>query len=71
MFNTISALALIRNQMVIFKGSILAPDGSKKVEVEKKAPLSNASNIGREAALELLSSGGELIAQKLRDAAQQ
>lgn len=65
----ISALAIIYKETVFFNGNILSPDGSEKAEVEKKAPLADASNLGGEAAVELLSSGGDRIAEKFKHAA--
>jgi hydroxymethylbilane synthase len=67
----ISALAVIENETLIFRGNIFAPEGNEKVEVERKAQLTEASNLGREAALKLISIDGKLIAEKLRDAAEQ
>jgi hydroxymethylbilane synthase len=67
----ISGLAIVENETVTFHGNILAPDGSEKAEVVKRALLKDASDLGREAALELLSSGGSMLADKIRDAAHQ
>jgi hydroxymethylbilane synthase len=67
----ISALATIVEGTVNFNGNILSVDGSQKAEIEKKIDIDKASNLGRDAARELLSSGGHLIADKLRHAAHQ
>lgn len=64
----ISALAVIDNGTLIFTGNILSLDGTEKVETEKKIPIADALNIGREAALELLSNGGQQIAERVRHA---
>jgi len=64
----ISALAVIENGELHFKGNILSPDGSKKAEIEKRVPLSGADNIGKLAAVELLNGDGKEIADMIRDA---
>ena len=64
----ISALAVIENGELHFKGNILSPDGSKKAEIEKRVSLSDADNIGKLAAVELLNGNGKEIADMIRDA---
>jgi len=64
----ISALAVIKNNMLHFKGNILSLDGSKKVEVEKTVPIHEAGNCGKAAAEELLANGGKEIAEEIRNA---
>lgn len=64
----ISALAVIKNNMMHFKGNILSLDGSKKVEVEKTVVIDEAENCGNAAALELLANGGKEIAEEIRNA---
>ena len=66
----ISALAVIKNGVVGFTGNILSLDGSEKVETEKKVPVADAINLGREAALDLLQNGGSQIAERIKYAAQ-
>ena len=66
----ISALAIIQSGVVIFTGNILSLDGSEKVQTEKKVPVADAKNIGRDAALNLLQDGGSQIAEKIKYAAQ-
>ena len=39
----ISALAVIENGTLIFKGNICSPDGKKKIEVEKEVQISRCS----------------------------
>ena len=65
----ISALATIEKDSLIFTGNILSPDGAEKVEIEKKVSVGEAQNIGRDAALELLSNGANIITEKIRHAA--
>ena len=64
----ISALALVKNNNIHFKGNILSLDGSQKVEVEKTTPGSNAAELGKTAAKELLANGGKEIAEEIRHA---
>jgi len=64
----ISALALVKNNNIHFKGNILTLDGSKKVEVEKTIGIQEADNCGKEAAKELLATGGKEIAEEIRNA---
>jgi hydroxymethylbilane synthase len=66
----ISALATIQKGVLIFTGNILSPDGSRKAQTEKKAPVADASDIGKEAAFELLRHGGSQIADSIKYAAQ-
>ena len=64
----ISALAVVKNDIVYFKGNILSLDGSKKVEVEKQVVLLEADSCGSKAAKELLANGGKEIAEEIRNA---
>jgi hydroxymethylbilane synthase len=66
----ISALAVVEDDKLIFNGNLFSLDGSEKAEIEKKVPVADASGIGREAALELLSNGGNRIAEAIRYASQ-
>lgn len=64
----ISALAVVEDESVIFRGNIVMPDGSKKVEVSKTVQIEDASDLGTIAAHELLQSGGNEIVDKIRNA---
>lgn len=64
----ISALARINNGQVHFAGNILSIDGQEKIDITKNAEISNSKNLGKEAALELLSAGGKKIADSIRNA---
>ncbi|SRR5579871_148700 len=64
----ISALAEIEEDDVFFRGNILSVDGKQKIEVEKILPVGLATNIGKEAAIELLENGGQEIADMIRSA---
>jgi hydroxymethylbilane synthase len=50
----ISALAVIENDAVIFKGNICSPDGTKKIEIEKTVSVKNSEGLGTAMAHELL-----------------
>ena len=50
----ISALAVIENDTIIFKGNICSPDGKKKIEIEKTVPVKDSDESGTAAANELL-----------------
>lgn len=50
----ISALAVVENDTIIFKGNICSVDGMKKFDIEKKNSLKNSNSLGTEAANELL-----------------
>ena len=59
----ISALAVIKNDVVYFKGNILSPDGKEKAELESSAPIFDRVNLGAKMALQLLQKGGQAIAE--------
>jgi hydroxymethylbilane synthase len=62
----ISALAEVKGDQVIFKGNILSVDGTEKVEVEKQATIKDSLTLGKDAAAELLSNGGQKILEGIR-----
>src|SRR5688500_13467733 len=64
----ISALAVIKNNMLHFKGNILLLDGSRKAEVEKTVAIHEADKCGNAAALELLANGGKEITEEIHNA---
>ncbi|HYF32887.1 MAG TPA: hydroxymethylbilane synthase [Chitinophagaceae bacterium] len=63
----ISALAVVQDGQLVFKGNILSLDGSKKVEIEKVVMERDAEGLGQEAAYELLANGGQAIADSIRN----
>jgi hydroxymethylbilane synthase len=63
----ISAHAEVRGDMLEFKGSILSVDGKQKKEVNKIVPKAD-TNVGRQAAEEILQDGGQAILDKIRNA---
>ncbi len=64
----ISALAQIKNNTVYFKGNIVAVDGSAKVEIEKTASVTKATDLGYLAAKEILEQGGKAIVDTINHA---
>jgi hydroxymethylbilane synthase len=64
----ISALAIVKNDQIQFKGSILSASGKEKKEVEKTIPITEAEALGKLAGEEILAKGGENIVQKIRNA---
>ena len=72
----ISALAVIEEEKLIFKGNILSVDGKEKVDIEMSYPGINAgaihvevTEIGIKAAHEILLKGGDEIIKGIRNAA--
>lgn len=64
----ISALAVLEEDQLIFKGSILSLDGKKKAEIFKQVLIQDSANLGHLAALELLENGGREIAEEIQHA---
>jgi hydroxymethylbilane synthase len=64
----ISALAIVEDGTVYFKGNIFSLDGKDFASVEKNSLIQNALTLGVEAANEVLSNGGKQIAEAIRNA---
>lgn len=64
----ISALAVIEQNRIIFKGNILSLDGKRKVEIMKDVLLQDAEGLGELAAKELLQNGADAIIAAIRNA---
>jgi hydroxymethylbilane synthase len=64
----ISALAIINNDKLLFRGNILSLDGQEKAEIESEVPLSKSDGLGERSARTLLENGGEKIIQSIRNA---
>ncbi|MEP6683959.1 MAG: hydroxymethylbilane synthase [Parafilimonas sp.] len=64
----ISALAIIKNNQLVFKGSVLSTDGKQKMEIEKKVATTNADDLGIIAGEEILSRGADKIIEQIRNA---
>lgn len=57
----ISALAIVKNNKILFKGNIVLPDGSKKAEVQKIFSVADYNEAGKIAAEEIMKNGGQEI----------
>lgn len=64
----ISALAIVKNDTISFKGNILSLDGNQKKEIEKIATISDAGDLGNLAGKELLVNGGRKILEEIQHA---
>lgn len=64
----ISALAVINNDKLLFRGNILSLDGKEKAEIESEVPLSKAEGLGERSARTLLENGGQKIIESIRNA---
>ena len=62
----ISALTMVENGTVNFKGNICSPDGKHKLEVKKTASIPDSDELGKVAAKELLAKGGKEIMETIR-----
>lgn len=62
----ISALAEVVGERIVFKGSVLSPDGRQKAAVEKDFAKAEAQQLGLMAADEILANGGLEIIHKIR-----
>ena len=63
----ISALALVKDGMIVFEGNILSKDGRQKKEVSQKIAIEKAAELGIMAAQELLQNGGQQILEGIRN----
>jgi hydroxymethylbilane synthase len=64
----ISALAVINNDQLLFRGNILSLDGKEKAEIESEVSLSKAEGLGERSARTLLENGGQKIIESIRNA---
>jgi hydroxymethylbilane synthase len=62
----ISALAQVKDGQVILQGNITATDGTDAVNIERSAKWSAAADLGVIAAKEILASGGQAIADRIK-----
>jgi hydroxymethylbilane synthase len=62
----IGAIAEKHGDIIHFKGNILSLDGKQKAEIEMEFPIDALENAGARAARQLLSNGGDQIAQQLK-----
>lgn len=61
----ISALAEIENETLYFKGNIFTVDGSKRADIKRSVAVSQATDLGKIAALDILANGGQIIADSI------
>ncbi|GGH38264.1 porphobilinogen deaminase [Mangrovimonas yunxiaonensis] len=64
----IGALATIKNNTIVFKGVLLAIDGSEKLSVEKTVDIANYKGFGKTCALEILNNGGKALMTAIKAA---
>lgn len=64
----ISALAEVRNDVLYFKGNVFSTDGKQKFDIEKQSSLDMATNIGIDAANEIIKNGGKSIIEEIINA---
>lgn len=64
----ISAYAEMKNDEIHFTGNILSLNGKQKAEYETTVPVWEASDLGAFAAEEILNTGGQAIADEIRNA---
>lgn len=64
----VSALAVVDNDHLHFRGSIVSLDGRHQARTEKWVPVADAGEFGQKAATELLQNGGQEIADSIRHA---
>ncbi len=64
----ISALAVQEDGHIYFKGNIFSPDGKDFLEVEKIVEIKNAGTLGEDAANEIISKGGLILLNKIKNA---
>ena len=62
----IGAHAVVQNNQIHFKGNILSPDGTHKLEITKEENYSNNSELGILAARQLLEKGASTIIEEIR-----
>ena len=64
----ISALAIMKEGNVFFRGNILSLDGKEKIEIENTVSITNCENLGTESANQLLQKGADKIMAAIRNA---
>ncbi|MGG5488313.1 hydroxymethylbilane synthase [Gaetbulibacter sp. PBL-D1] len=62
----IGALAIIKNEEVHFKGVLLSPDGSKKIEVSRSEKLGNHHDIAQYASDYIIERGGKRLMDDIK-----
>jgi len=62
----IGAFAQQKDGQIHFIGNLLSPDGSEELRIERRAPVPEATGLGKRCGAELLDQGGERILQQSR-----
>ncbi|MDO5607372.1 MAG: hydroxymethylbilane synthase [Capnocytophaga sp.] len=62
----IGAYAYIQGGKLVFKGGLFSLDGTKKIVIEKEAPLEMIANFGESCAVEILKNGGKAILEEVK-----
>lgn len=63
----VGAFAKIENAKVIFTGAVFSLNGKQKMDIEKTAILEKATNLGQQAAKEILQKGGKEIMDTVKN----
>jgi len=63
----IGALAQIKDQTVHFEGVVFSLDGKQKIDIKKEVKLSEAKDLGKISAEEVLRKGGDKLMQEIRN----
>lgn len=62
----IGALALLKDDIIHFRGNILSPDGKQKEEVSFEVKKDEVIDLGKRAAIEILAKGGQKIMENMQ-----
>jgi len=63
----IGALTQIKGQTVYFEGVVFSLDGKQKIDIKKEVKLSDAKDLGKTSAEEVLQKGGDKLMQEIRN----
>jgi hydroxymethylbilane synthase len=63
----IGALAVLRDDMIKFKGVLFSPDGENKIEFFKEVEANNVSDLGEYAAKYILERGGKKLIRQIEE----
>ncbi|MCR9227791.1 MAG: hydroxymethylbilane synthase [Flavobacteriaceae bacterium] len=63
----IGALAQIKDKTVYFEGVVFSLDGKQKIDIKKEVKLSEAKDLGKSSAKEVLQKGGDKLMQEIRN----
>src|SRR5690606_18434857 len=63
----IGAIAYIKNEEVVFKGVLLSPDGTKKIEVTRTEKLGGHHNIAQYCSNYIIERGGKILMDGIKN----